>query len=500
MVLGLSVFILIIAFLMTRNNEPLNSEEVSEEVKTQTVTAVTSQELAFENTFTQLGTVISDSTAKITSNGSGRVTTVNFKQNDTVQAGAVIATLDNRTERLALNDARSALQAARSATSDVNSSVEQAETAYRQAKRDVISSLQTNLSTRQQIVTAKIDPLYARPNSNQPGVRIGTGVEVQTLIQFRIEENSVLQDLQTALTSVSVDSAGTEIEAIALEFDQSFLKFERYIDTIISTYQNIRNRDRSKQDLADSQIISFTETKSSIISLRGGINSRISALEQARIALTQAQNNQLSNQDSRLSTDIARAESAVRNAEIRLEDTVIRAPIAGDISSLNVTLGQVLSPGMELGTIINESNTSIEAFVTPAQRSSIAVGQTVTINESLGTITRIASTVDDTSGRVRVTIDPNERVFSVGETVRITFTPQLDTTSSSVTIPLTAVVFTGTAGSVFVLNDDSTVRTQAINIVSIQGRNVVAENTFNEDTLIVTDARGLSEGQLVTLE
>jgi multidrug efflux pump subunit AcrA (membrane-fusion protein) len=70
---------------------------------------------------------------------------------------------------------------------------------------------------------------------------------------------------------------------------------------------------------------------------------------------------------------------------------------------------------------------------------------------------------------------------------------------SALLIPITSVKFTASDGSVFTI-ENGHLKALPISIGEIRGNLIEINEGIEADTLIVKDARGLSEGQRVTTE
>lgn len=73
------------------------------------------------------------------------------------------------------------------------------------------------------------------------------------------------------------------------------------------------------------------------------------------------------------------SEVELEKARLDLERTVIRAPFSGTISTLNVSVGERLAPGIEVFSIVNLSSVYLKAFVLETEIGKIKVGQRVRI-------------------------------------------------------------------------------------------------------------------------
>jgi RND family efflux transporter MFP subunit len=111
---------------------------------------------------------------------------------------------------------------------------------------------------------------------------------------------------------------------------------------------------------------------------------------------------------------LADARSRLASAERQLGDTVLRAPIAGIVSNRAVNVGDVVSVGTELFTIIDPSSMRLEGSVPSDDLSRLRVGAPVEFNvrgyaqQFEGRIQRIAPQADPATRQVPIYVSiPN---------------------------------------------------------------------------------------------
>ncbi|MQA31723.1 MAG: efflux RND transporter periplasmic adaptor subunit, partial [Luteitalea sp.] len=119
-------------------------------------------------------------------------------------------------------------------------------------------------------------------------------------------------------------------------------------------------------------------------------------LDQARAAVTQ------------MEAQLADVRARLVAAETQFGDAVLRAPISGVVSDRAVNVGDVVSPGTAMFTIIDPSSMRLEASVPSDELSALRVGGTVQFrvrgyDETFeGKIERISPATDATTGQVPI--------------------------------------------------------------------------------------------------
>lgn len=202
----------------------------------------------------------------------------------------------------------------------------------------------------------------------------------------------------------------------------------------------------------------------------------------AQVALAQAQ------------LDQARAALAV--AEKRFRDTVIRAPVSGEIQKRYVNPGAYVEPSTPVFTLVDNQKLEVESPVPSAELGRIRSGQkaTFTVNSYPGTTFegRVVDVLpaieaDTRSARVRISVDNRSRKLKAGMFVQGEILTGVE--QRAIVIPSSAVYRDDRSAKetcVFVVKDGKAAKRQ----VRIGGE--------REGELEITS--GLSEGDLLILE
>ncbi|MFW6001245.1 MAG: efflux RND transporter periplasmic adaptor subunit [Halanaerobium sp.] len=116
---------------------------------------------------------------------------------------------------------------------------------------------------------------------------------------------------------------------------------------------------------------------------------------------------------------VRQAEAGLEEVEVNLEDSIIKSPIAGTVSQLNVESGELVSAGQQLLKIIDLEELLVEIYLTAESISRINLGDKVNVKPEImqhfieGEISSISPEADLESRtyRVEVKIDnPGQRI------------------------------------------------------------------------------------------
>ena len=211
----------------------------------------------------------------------------------------------------------------------------------------------------------------------------------------------------------------------------------------------------------------------------GALPARDAEVARAQVASAQAQ--------------LGLARSQLATARDRVGNQIVTASASGTISEKNVSTGAVVTPGMPLFTIVDLSTLQLEATVPSDAISQINVGSPVDLEvrgyageRFLGTIRRIAPSVDAATGQVRVYVsilNPGKRLvgglFAEGRVRSVS--------QQALVIPVEALDESGSTPSVM------RVRNGVVERVTVQ------LGMRNESDGIVQVLAGLSPGDVVLI-
>src|SRR6185503_14632349 len=220
-----ALVIIILGWTAVHFLTPAPAEVSLDETRTVTVAAV-SDLSANASPLSVAGTVSSKSQASVLSQAGGQITSVNYKLGDYVGAGAVVASVDNASQRAAVAQAQGAVDAA-----SAGASVSQ--TSLSSAKSGAVTALLSAYSTADKVVHADIDPMFSNPNSADPRFNIQS-TNSQAAIDAQNERTS-LAPIFTRESGVSSSLTASSDLSTELSTAQAELRAIRdFLDSVIS--------------------------------------------------------------------------------------------------------------------------------------------------------------------------------------------------------------------------------------------------------------------------
>lgn len=98
---------------------------------------------------------------------------------------------------------------------------------------------------------------------------------------------------------------------------------------------------------------------------------------------------------------------SIQSAEFRLSKYELRAPFSGELEGADLTPGNLVQPGVRLGTFTGD-NMELETFISRKDLEYISTGDAVQLSSPA-----ISASIDGTIGRIGSSVDPETQAFPV---------------------------------------------------------------------------------------
>ena len=448
------------------------------------------------NKFTTIGKVQAISEANLQTEAGGRVTSVLTTIGGNIRAGSIIATIESSSQRAQLLQAQGAYEAAQAGSAQSTIGVNQADNNLIAATNAATTANRSAFNSVNNIVLESIDQFFSNPRGGIIGVRINSNIDY--LKSERLYFRDMLDSWQIAA------NANLTEENIQAEIQKSRINTKRAL-AVVDTLQQI-TKDAKQSDALDGQtlnsytagLIANQSTLNGVLaSLTGAETTYKTALE----ARAQARISGGNDTNSAANAQIKIALGSLGAAQANYERTIVRSPISGIVNALYLKTGDYVSPGMPAAIVANNAGLEIIAYVNENDSSKLKIGDLATIgNSATGTITAMAGAIDPQNGKieVRISVDENSGLTN-GSTVTVDFI-QTNTSSSRIKIPLAALKITASGPTVFTVNATGSLVALPVTTGALDGESVEILSGISKDTSIVTDARGLSDGQKVIVK
>jgi multidrug efflux pump subunit AcrA (membrane-fusion protein) len=498
--LAILLLILLIAILGIKIFGNGASETVEPEAKRAEVSVLSVAELGSSASFDTVGKVEAVSEANLQTETGGRITAVNVKVGDQVRAGSVLATLENSAQRAMLVQAQGSYEAALAASAQSGVGVDQAKTGVTAAENAAVNVFRQANNTVTAAISNNIDVYYSNPQSSLPGLRLSGGAWTSEFISERVAFQQILPEFQGRSNTISTNSNLESELAYAKKQVEHTISF---VDLFISVLNKDANGERYTEAELQALNTNFTALRSSLIGTRSSIDGALSGLESAKDGARRAELSASGGQVSASDAQVKMALGSLQSAQSNYQKTIVRTPISGVVNALYLKTGDYASPNQPAAIVANNNGLQIKTFVSEIDSANLNVGDVVTIEGgSTGVITAKAAALDPSNGKVAVVVgvDANSGLTN-GATVKVTFSQISETkTSEKILVPLSALKITASGSLVFTVNEQGALVAVPVTQGQLYGENIEILTGVTKETRIVTDARGLKEGQLVTVK
>ena len=197
---------------------------------------------------------------------------------------------------------------------------------------------------------------------------------------------------------------------------------------------------------------------------------------------------------------VAQAEQAKNN----LNYTQLIANADGVISEIIAEVGQVVSAGQTVLTLVQTNELEVEIDIPENKLSEVAEGKTAEVSfwaipNKISAVVREISPMADAAARtyrVRLSlINPPEKI-QLGMTAEVIFNSQ-ENFSGACILPLSAIYRTGEKTQVWIVTEENKTALKVVTVEDFSGNEVLVKGLFPKDKIITAGVHKLREGQAV---
>lgn len=399
------------------------------------------------------GQVSASNQVEVSSEVSGKVTSVPVKSGQKVGAGALIAQVDPGDARYDLETAQLEYEELtsvdsgdlRDAQNAVTNATDDLDDAYTSARASL-----TSASTDMSDVLAGLDDLLSRSGYLNPNKQNRSNIEkdyVERAQESYYDADTLLKALIKKYRTVSSLTPKGEIEAMVTESYDVAIAVAQAAKYAQDAVVYARDRENNESTLAEDAYTSVAELVSVANSVVSSLSSAKSSITTSKRALENAENDLEDFKDGPDTLDLRSAQLSIRQKQEALADYSIRAPFAGTIASLDVKVGNTVGNNTAIATLITDQKLA-EVSLNEVDAAKVHVGDKVTLTfdaiEDLtltGQVAEVATLGEVEQGVVSYTVKigfdtQDERVKS-GMTV--TAAIQTDTSPDVLVVPASAI-------------------------------------------------------------
>jgi len=187
-------------------------------------------------------------------------------------------------------------------------------------------------------------------------------------------------------------ATGDALAAQVLQGDAAVRRAQSQVDVAVSAFAKARIDFDRRAKLADSGAISaeeLTVARNALAAAQGNLGQARAALAEAQAARTAAAGNRAANaalvEGTTVDTnpDVTAARAKLEQARLDLARTVIRAPIDGVVTNRQVQVGQRVTAGTPVMTVVPVDALYVDANFKEGQLARVRVGQNVRLTTDL---------------------------------------------------------------------------------------------------------------------
>ncbi len=342
--------------------------------------------------------------------GGGRVIRLLAKEGDRVQAGQVLAELDDREARAQVDQARAAVAAA-------------------EAK---VAQAAQAIQTEQQTADAQVAQSQAQLAGAQtrvPQAQTAVTWQSRTVAESIANARAQLAAAQAnvAATRSALEKASRDLARTRELFAQGAVAAQQ-VDQAQAAYDAAVAQDRSARDAvtqARAALASAEANRMQVAIREDDVRANQAAVTQAHAAVAGARAAYSTVAQRRQDLAAARAllsqaQATLRTAEVLASYTTVKAPSGGIVLTKNIEPGEVVATGTPIYTLVDLTNMWLRVFIPENRIGRVRLGARAEVTVDTfpgrvfpGRVSEISSQAEFTPGNVQTKEDRVKLVFGV---------------------------------------------------------------------------------------
>lgn len=404
------------------------------------------------------GTIIANDEAEVTPNMVGEIQKINVEKGDKVSKGDIIAELDNFDERNALEQQRAALKQAKASLKSAQN-----------GRTTATNNLRNSEASLKQ-AEASLEEARKSKDDNVDNIEFEIKNAELALKQTEQSYNRVKQLYEAGLASeAEYDDAKNGLDQAKMAVDQVKLQKDQ-----VSSDVGLKSLEASVE-----------QAKVGVDTARDSIKDTEASVEQAQAGVEQAQ-------------------LSVEAAQERLDDKLIKAPIAGEITDVGFKVGEMANQQEPFAVIVSLDKVKVSVNVLPEMLAAFQIGDEISVTvgsdpEEYTAVISYVAAVSSGSGlfTVEADLDSNDRKIRPGMVASVELDEVL--VADSILVPTDAIIQQEGLDVVFVVEDGIALRKE-IEVIRYGTENTAVGGDLIEGEQVVTSGQNLLEdGDLVKI-
>ena len=473
-------------------NSPTPRGKAGLPAPTLTVTVGEVESAAIARTLEATGTVAAYDLLPVLPQTNGlRIEQVLIDEGDYVEAGQVMAVLDDSLQQTQISDAEAQLESARSVRREREAAIGQAEAGVSQARagaaeaeaavsQALAAQAETEAAVSQSLAAeSEAEAAVAGAIASKAEAEAGLEQARANLASARIDRHAAQKELQRYQELADAGAIGRqELDARRREADNA----EEAVRVARANIKSAEARIQSAEANASSARARLDSARANVSSTRARLKSAGANVSSAQARLKSAIAN-ISNAIARVDSARANLSNAganigsnrakVEREQTQLEQTLVRAPASGKVAERIARVGDVTGGSKMLFSIIKYGELELQVKVPETQLPQVKLGASVAIASDAdsriqlrGTVREIAPLVDEETRQATVKVNlPSSDLLRPGMFLRAALTTS---EIQGITAPAKSILPQADGSSiVYLLDEDDIVRARTVEIGEI---------------------------------
>lgn len=435
-------------------------------------------EMALKGEF--IATINPDDSVYIIPKTTAEVLEVKVSVGDVIEAGDVLAVLDDTMAQISMKSAKINLDNAQRA---YNLSYGEGATTLNNIKTDsTLSQVEDGVTSQQEALVDVMDSLEKYKKD--------------------------LADAESELASVRKDydyrEDVDEIKDYADSIDKNTMEGMSQYQAAMGRYQEAAALDAQWQAKIDGYKQAIDKCEESIESLQDGIDSAYEAFSQT-VTSTNISNGELLEEQKKVSQNsISAAKLSIEQAQESLDAYKVTASISGVVEAVNIKEHDFATSSSPAFIISNKENMVATYYVSEDVRNTFSIGQEISVEKDgdtfTGEIIEIGSSLDATTGlfKIKASIKGDATDFLTGTKAKITTTTYNE--KNALIIPYDCVYYDGTQAYVYTVVDGKAKKTNVTTGLYDVENIAITDGITADDLIITTWSAQLREGVTVSIQ
>ena len=468
------------------------------------------------------GTLESLEQAELRSQLSAPVTKVAVRIGDRVFAGKTLVVLQGRDIAAQLDQAKAGLKAQEARLREVQKGARAEDISITQtnldkAKSDLANAYE-NMPTvlgdayakADDAVRKQTDAMFTNDETNSPVLtfHVNDAQVANDIVYLRLVASEQLNALRKEVDGLQGSKDPAQSEQVLASAKTRLVKVRDFLNKASDA---VRTQYDLSPQTADLYKMNIATARGEVAGALSALNGQEQALAAYKAAIKQFEDQLALKKEGATGEQLEAQQAVVDQARANVESleaqyakTIITAPIAGEIAAVPVRVGELLTPGQSVVSIVNKDGLQVKVFVSDIDTQFIEEGAEATIGDAVkGKVLRVAPSVDKMTRKVEITVLVVDKApqLVIGQNVSVAIkTRQIATGTGLFMVPMQAMRIAENTAYVYTVNADGIVEERRVVIGRILGETVEVVSGLQADMRIVSIAQEVRAGQKVTVQ